>query len=40
MKGLKEKLKKANTVQLTRTQIINIILYMTILIYVQGKSYF
>lgn len=32
MRGLKEKLKKANNVQLTRAQIINIILYMTILI--------
>ena len=32
MKGLKEKLKKANTVQLTKEQIINIILYMTIIV--------
>ena len=32
MRNLKDKLKQANSVQLTRGQIINIILYMTILI--------
>ena len=32
MRGLKEKLKQANSVQLTKEQIINIILYMTIII--------